>query len=103
MMKLRLGRDYDSEQSEETEKSENADCLHCGKSVKNKHQGIKCMDCLLWIHSQCIGELDNQAGITPRIYERLSDKKYEFHCPRCKSKEAPTFLQSIFDAGAILQ
>ncbi len=46
--------------------------------------------------------MDNQAGISPEIiYERLSDRKYEFHCPNCKSQKNPSFLQSLYNTRII--
>ncbi len=87
------------------EESESADCLECGKLVENEHQGIKCSDCSFWIHSDCIGKLDNQPGISPEIYARISDRKYEFHCPKCKSLKMKnlSFFQSLYDTGIILK
>ncbi len=85
----------------DSEKSESADCSDCGKPVQNEQQGIKCTNCALWIHSDCITKSENQAGVDPKFYKRMSQRKYEFYCPRCKSKEAPTFLQSLFNVGLI--
>ncbi len=69
MMKLRSGRDYSGDQSEDSEKLEKADCSYCKKPVENEEQGIKCTDCTLWIHSRCVAELDDQGEVTSEVYE----------------------------------
>ncbi len=83
------------------EKSETATCLDCSKPVENEDRGIKCSLCGLWIHLDCISGKENELGISPEIYERLSEGKYEFHCPRCKSTENPFFLQSLYDTKIV--
>ncbi len=74
-------------------------CLDCSKPVENEERGIKCSLCGLWIHLDCISRIENQPGISPEIYERLSERRYKFHCLRCKSTKG--FLQSLYDTKIV--
>ncbi len=71
--------------------------------MTSEQLGLRCDVCTQWTHVECICRSENAPGITDKIYMRLEDKKFAFHCLRCKSSEEPSFLQSLYDCHIITE
>ncbi len=99
-MKLRSRSSYSSE-SNILEKSEDSKCRVCDEPVASEQWGLRCDVCMQWTHVKCICKSENSPGLTEDVYGRLEDKKFEFHCLRCKSSEEPSVLQTIYDCHII--
>ncbi len=101
-MKLHSSSSYSCESSV-SEKSEDSRCGVCERLVTAEQWGLHCDVCMQWTHVECVCESENSPGITEDVYRRLGDKQFEFHCPRCKTSEEPSFLQSIYDCHIITE